>query len=53
MKPDSDREILCGEKMRMDIRRNAVPKSPTDIAMLIRLSGDCVIRPYAVGHLAI
>ena len=28
-------------KKRMDIRRNAVPKSQTDIAMLIRRNGEC------------
>ena len=27
--------------IRMDIRRNAVPKSQTDIAMLIRRNGEC------------
>ena len=30
-------------KKRMDIRRNAVPKSQTDIAMLIRRNGECLL----------
>ena len=32
---------------------NSRPKSLIDIAMLRRLSGECVIRPYAAWYLAI